>query len=202
MASSLERYNRRMKHALLLLIFIGCAFGQSATKVPFCKGAAIPILIQDGATPLLGGAIGFTCATLPAGWTLNMNTTPWSFSVVPVNPPGTTGVQVLGGPCTPPGTNPPSIAIYAQDPASGVCFPIITVADPGFVAAVPEISPLNWMNPSRVASVTDPPNIVRNQYGQIIPQNTVFNAYGQPVAQPVIWPQRFYWGDTLTFSHP
>ena len=57
------------------------------------------------------------------------------------------------------------------------------------------------MNPSRVAVVTDPPQVF-NSFGQAIPQPNTFNAYGQAVAQPPIWPQILYSGPTLSFSHP
>lgn len=185
-----------------LFFLLAAGFAQhAAAQTPLCKGAAIPILVQDGGSAPLGGVIGFACATLPAGWALNTSTTPWSFTGVPIAPPGTTSEVITGGPCNPPGTTPPSVAIYAQDPTTGVCFPIITVADPGFTAAIPESSPLNWMNPSRVAVVTDPPQVF-NSFGQAIPQPNTFNAYGQAVAQPPIWPQILYSGPTLSFSHP
>ena len=197
--SSFERYNNPMR--TLLIVLISGLAQHAVAQTPLCKGAAIPILVQDGASLPLGGAIGVVCATLPAGWSLNTSTTPWSFVGVPVTPPTTTGTGIVGGPCSAPGTTPPSVAIYAQDPTTGVCFPIITVADPGFTAAIPESSPLNWMNPSRVAVVTDPPQVF-NSFGQAIPQPNTFNAYGQAVAQPPIWPQILYSGPTLSFSHP
>ena len=132
-----------MKTLLFLLVT-----SIASAQVPLCKGAAIPILVQDGASLPLGGAIGVVCATLPAGWSLNTSTTPWSFVGVPVTPPTTTGTGIVGGPCSAPGTTPPSVAIYAQDPTTGKCLPIITVSDPGFVAGnipVPEGNPLEYV---------------------------------------------------------
>lgn len=43
---------------------------------------------------------------------------------------------ITGGPCKAPATATPGIAIYAQDPGTLVCFPVITVSDQGFVATL------------------------------------------------------------------
>ncbi len=66
----------------------------------------------------------------------------------PAGPPGTGTTGTSGGPCTAPGTTPPSVALYAQDPTTKVCYPIIVVADPNFVASVaPSGSPFWYLPP-------------------------------------------------------
>ncbi len=96
--------------------------------------------------------------------------------------PGKDGTTITGVPCAAPGATPPGLAVYAQDPTSGICLAIITVADPGYQAS---------------AQPNDP-------FGQYWRQNSL-NAKS-PAYPLKTYPQVWHWGhagagDTMVLAH-
>jgi hypothetical protein len=81
----------------------------------------------------------------------------------PTGATGSTGPVITGGPCSAPGLTPPAIAIYAQDPSTKLCFPIITVADPNFKAMLS--TPGTFWYAASQASTYSVPSFPPSAYG-------------------------------------